>query len=59
MNNLKEKAAEVYLEGKITLSEAARESNLTIWEIEKYLIEKGFKSEYSLEDLEKEVDLLS
>lgn len=55
---LKEKAAEAYLEGKITLSEAAKEANLTIWEMEKYLIDKGFKSEYSIEDLEKELEFL-
>ncbi len=55
---LKEKAAEAYLQKKITLSEAAKMANLTIWEMEKYLIDKGFKSEYSLDDLEKELKSL-
>ncbi len=55
---VKEKAAEKYLTGKITMSEAARQADLTMWEMEKYLVESGFKSSYSIEDLEKEVKLL-
>ena len=52
-------AAQQYIEGKITLSEAARLSNLTIWEMESYLVERGFKSEYSIEDLEREMKALN
>ena len=33
-------------------------SNLTIWEMERYLIEKGYKSDYSIDDLDKELKLL-
>ncbi len=33
--------------------EAAHQTGLTIWEMEKYLVEKGFKSSYSIEDLKK------
>lgn len=55
---VKEKAAERYLQGKVTLSKAAHESGLTLWEMEKYLVERGFKSSYSTEDLEKELELL-
>ncbi len=40
------KATEEYLSGKITLSEAGRRAGLTLWEMEKYLVEQGFKSSY-------------
>ncbi|MCI0562326.1 MAG: UPF0175 family protein [Nitrososphaera sp.] len=55
---VKEKAAERYLQGKVTLSRAAHESGLTLWEMEKYLVERGFKSSYSVEDLERELNLM-
>ncbi len=55
---LKENAAQQYIERRITLSEAARLANLTIWEMECYLVERGFKSEYSIEDLEREMKVL-
>lgn len=55
---LAKKAAEDYLKGKVTLSEAARKAELTLWEMEKYLVDNGFKSCYSVEDLEKELRLL-
>ncbi|MCI0562322.1 MAG: UPF0175 family protein [Nitrososphaera sp.] len=56
---VKEKAAERYLQGKVTLSRAAQESGLTLWEMEKYLVERGFKSSYSAEDLERELNLIA
>jgi predicted HTH domain antitoxin len=56
---VKEKAAERYLQGKVTLSKAAQESGLTLWEMEKYLVERGFKSSYSVEDLERELNLMA
>jgi len=52
---IKEKAAQTYREGKITLTEAAHRAGLTLFEMMKYLVDKGFKSEYSIEDLEKEI----
>ena len=55
---IKKKAAENYAKGKITISEAAYQAGITIWEMEKYLIEEGFKSDYSVEDLEKEMKML-
>ena len=55
---IKENAAKEYIGGKITISEAAKMSNLTIWEMERYLIEKGYKSDYSIDDLDKELKLL-
>ena len=55
---MKRKSAEEYIKGDITLSEAAHQANLTLWEMEKYLVENGFKSSYSIEDLEKEMKIL-
>lgn len=52
------KSAEEYIEGSITLPEAAYRAGLTIWEMEKYLVEHGFKSSYSIEDLEREMRIL-
>ena len=49
---------EDYKKGLITISEAANQCNCTIWEMEKYLIEQGYKSEYSIEDLESELKFL-
>lgn len=54
---IKKKAAENYIKGKITISEAANQAKLTILEMEEYLIEQGFVSAYSIEDLEKELKL--
>ncbi len=51
---MKKKAAQEYLKGLVTLSEAAHRAGLTIWEMEKYLVEQGFRSSYSVEDLERE-----
>ena len=53
-----ENVAILYKKGKITLSEAANRANLTLWEMEKFLVDRGYKSEYSIEDLEKEMMLL-
>jgi len=52
---LKENSAQWYIEGKITMSEAAKKAKLTIFEMEKYLVNKGFKSQYSIDDLEEEL----
>ncbi len=55
---IKERAAEQYLKGNLTLSGAALQAGLNLWEMEKYLVENGFKSNYSIEDLEKEMAIL-
>lgn len=55
---LKENAANLYIEGKVTISEAANLADLTLWEMEKYLVNKGFKSDYSIEDLERELKII-
>ena len=52
------KAAENYIKGKVTISEAANQAGLTVWEMESYLVEQGFVSSYSVEDFEKELKLL-
>ena len=56
---IKTKAAEKYVKGEITFSKAAKSAELTLWDMEKYLIDSGFKSDYSIEDLEKEIALLN
>lgn len=55
---IKRKAIKEYLKGQITLSEAAQQAGLTLWEMERYLVEQGFKSSYSVEDLEREMKAL-
>lgn len=55
---IKKKSAQAYNEGKITLSEASHRAGLTIWEMEQFLVEQGFKSSYSIEDLNEELKLI-
>jgi len=55
---LKQMAYEDYAKGNVTFSEAAARAGLTLWEMERYLVERGFKSSYSIEDFEKELKLL-
>jgi predicted HTH domain antitoxin len=54
----KDKAAKMYMEGKISISGAAETAKLTIPETVDYLVCKGFKSEYSMEDFRRGVNLL-
>lgn len=56
---VKRQAAEDYFKGRLTISEAARRAELTVWEMERYLVEAGFKSSYSLKDLKEELKLLA
>ncbi len=53
-----QKSKEKYLAGTITLSEAAKLSGITLWEMQKYLIEKGYISDYSIKDLEEDLEIL-
>jgi len=48
------KTVEDYTQGKITMSESAHMAQMTIWEMEQYLVEQGYKSSYSIDDLNKE-----
>lgn len=41
-----------------SLSEAADRSGLTLWEMEQYLVHNGYRSDYSIEDLAREVEAL-
>ena len=52
---IKKRAADKYREGKITISEAARQAEISIWEMETCLIRLGYKSEYSVDDIEREL----
>ena len=54
----KEHAVGDYREGKITISTATHRAGLTLWEFEKCLMDRGFVSDYSIEDLEHESFLL-
>ncbi|KXA92683.1 hypothetical protein AKJ65_07205 [candidate division MSBL1 archaeon SCGC-AAA259E19] len=55
----KEETAEEYKKGQITLSKAAEEAETTIWVMEKFLIDSGYKSNYSIKDLERESSEIS
>ena len=55
---IKEKAVEEYKMEKITLSEAAHRAGLTVFEMERYLVEKGFMSQYTIDDLEREIKMI-
>lgn len=55
---MKKKAAEKYKEGSITLSKAAKLANVTLWSFEQYLVQHGYKSDYSIKDLERELSNL-
>ncbi|MFQ6003833.1 MAG: UPF0175 family protein [Candidatus Zixiibacteriota bacterium] len=54
----KEKAAKLYKEGKTSISGAAEIAGLTIREMIDYLIEKGYRSSYTHEDLKEEMKVL-
>ena len=56
--HMKQKAIEQYRQGKITLSKAALIARMTLWEMEKALVEDGYRSEYSVEDLKNEMKSL-
>ena len=41
----------------IGISKASDEANMTVFEFERYLIEHGYRSDYSKNDLERELEL--
>jgi metal-responsive CopG/Arc/MetJ family transcriptional regulator len=53
-----EEAADRYRRGDITISEAADHAECTVWELERYLVQEGYVSDYSIADLEREQDAL-
>ena len=52
----KERAAQDYREGHTTLSSAAKKAGLTLWDFQHYLVQKGYVSSYSTEDLRQELE---
>ena len=54
----KEKAAKLYMEGKISISGATEIAGLMIPEMVNYLVCKGFRSDYSIDDFRRGVNLL-
>ncbi len=52
-----QQAMERYKKGVVSISRAAGEANMTMFEFVKYLIDHGYKSKYSVEDLERELVL--
>lgn len=55
---VKDRAARAYMAGEATLSGAAEMAEVTLWEMERVLVEKGYRSRYDLEDLERELGAL-
>ncbi len=47
-----------YEQGKISISKAAEDTELTVGEIEEYMVKKGYRSKYSTADMEREMELL-
>ena len=54
----KERAAKSYMEGKISISGAAEIADITIPEMVDYLVCKGYRSEYSVDDFKRGITLL-
>ena len=57
-NLRKERAAAQYRKDGVSLSEAAHRAGLSLWDMERYLVEQGVASSYSTDDLERETRLL-
>ena len=53
----REKAARLYKERRVSIDGAAELAGLTVREMVDYLIKRVYKSSYSYEDLEKEMEL--
>jgi predicted HTH domain antitoxin len=55
---MKEKAKEKYIRGKFTISAAAKLAVITLWEMQEYLVSPRYKSDYSIRDLEEDIEVL-
>jgi len=53
----RERAARLYRVRRVSIDGAAELAGLTVREMVDYLIKRGYKSSYSYEDLEKEMEL--
>ena len=51
--------AQNYGQGKISLARAAEESGVSVWEMMEYVRQKKIPAQYSLEDLEHDLKLIS
>lgn len=54
----KRKVLKMYEQGKISISKAAEDTGLTIGDIEEYMVREGYRSKYSTQDLQREMELL-
>ena len=54
----KQKSVDLYKKGKVSLSEAAKIADVNIYDMIDLLIKAGIKSDYSLEDMKKEREVL-
>ena len=54
----KQKAVQLYKEGKVSLSGAAKIADVNIYDMIDLLIKAGIKSDYYLEDMKKEREIL-
>ena len=57
-NLMGKKTAEDYKKGKITMSQATAKAEISVWEMEQFLVQEGYKSSYSIEDLRAEMGYL-
>ncbi|MFU8766522.1 MAG: hypothetical protein ACNA7I_02450 [Candidatus Methanoperedens sp.] len=55
----KDQVLRKYEQGKISISKAAMDSELTVGEIEEYMVREGYRSKYSVRDLKRELELLN
>lgn len=54
----KAKASKLYKEGRISLSEAAKMAGLTMKRMKEYLVEKDYRLDYGILDIERELGIL-
>ncbi|PKP58514.1 MAG: hypothetical protein CVT88_07125 [Candidatus Altiarchaeales archaeon HGW-Altiarchaeales-1] len=54
----KAKAAKLYKEERLSLSEAAKMAGLTMKRMKEYLAEKDYRLDYSILDIERELGIL-
>lgn len=55
---MRDRAADRYRRGDVTMGEAADLAECTVWAFERYLVQDGYTSSYSVDDLEREVEAL-
>lgn len=53
-----DEAADRYRRGDLTMTEVADLAECTLWELERYLVQEGYVSDYSIADLARERETL-